>query len=251
MKRILKLFALLLVLIVGTVVVIGVVSFGGMAPVIDGRELGSALTVNDGYVASYLIDTGDGALLIDSGNEVSADPIIAALAKKNRRPEDVKAIFITHGHADHLAGIAKFPRAAIYALEREVPIAEGRETTHGILLKIIGASPHPVKVTHPLTDGSSVAVGNKVVEVFAIPGHTAGSAAYLVDGALFVGDSASLRDNGAVEPGPWPVTDDQDQNRASMRALAVKLAPRSEEIKWVVPAHTGPIEGLKALETIQ
>ena len=52
---------------------------------------------------SYLIKSADGAILIDAG--ISATRIIKGLERAETRKEDVKAVFITHEHSDHVAGI--------------------------------------------------------------------------------------------------------------------------------------------------
>jgi len=188
MKRVLKIVGLLLLVLVVSLLAIGIGTFGGMAGFTDGKEIGSATTIKDGYVAAYSIDSGDGVILIDAGDDPTGKALLASLAKKNRGPDDVKAIFITHGHPGHVAGVSKFPKAAVYALDREVSIAEGREAAKGPIPALFGASKHLVHVTNALTNGSTLAVGNKTIQIFAVPGHTAGSAAYLIDGDLFVGD---------------------------------------------------------------
>ncbi len=79
-------------------------------------------------------------------------------------------------------------------------------------------------------------------------GHTARSAAYLVDGVLFVGDSADAdKKSGALVPAVWLFSDDPAQNRRSLMALAKTVEPMAAQIKWMAPAHSGPMEGTAAL----
>lgn len=250
MKRVLLGLAALLLLLIVTVAAIGIGTFGGMAGLVDGKEIGSALTIQDGYVAAYLMSTGDGVLLVDAGDDPQAAPILAALSKRKLGPDDVRAIFLTHGHPDHVAGVSHFPKAAVYALDREVPIAEGKEGTKGPVPRLLGPQPHPVRITRGLANSSSVTVGNKLVEVFAVPGHTAGSAAYLIDGLLFLGDSASVHRDGHLMGAPWVFSDDQAQNVAALAGLGHLLEPRAAEVKWIVPAHTAPIAGLAPLSKV-
>ncbi|MFO0726290.1 MAG: MBL fold metallo-hydrolase [Myxococcota bacterium] len=250
MKRVLLVFGGLLLVLILTVGGIMASTFGSIAPLVDGQTVGVATTIQDGYVAAYLIDVGDGVMLIDAGNDAKAEAITAALAKQHRGPDDVRAIFLTHGHPDHVAGVSHFPKAAIYALDREVPIVEGKEATRGPLPRLFGANPHPVQVTRGLTNSSSITVGNKLVEVFALPGHTAGSAAYLVEGALFVGDSAGADKAGHLMGAPWVFSDSQPENVAALHALAKTLGPRAAEVKWIVPAHSAPLPGLAPLSSL-
>jgi len=73
---------------------------------------------------------------------------------------------------------------------------------------------------------------------FALPGHTAGSAAYLTHGVLFLGDSAGLKSNGTLTGSPWALSDDSAQNHQSLRALADRLRPEQIQIVAIAPAHT-------------
>ena len=58
-------------------------------------------------------------------------------------------------------------------------------------------------------------------------------------------DVASLTQDGKLVSAKWPVTDDAEQNRASLKALAAKLKP--EEVKQIVFSHTGVLPGYAPL----
>jgi glyoxylase-like metal-dependent hydrolase (beta-lactamase superfamily II) len=78
-----------------------------------------------------------------------------------------------------------------------------------------------------------VHLGNTAFEVFSIPGHTPGSAAYLVKGVLFVGDAINLSKSQKAKPPIWFFSNDVDQGVASVRKLAERLKPRANEIKFI------------------
>jgi glyoxylase-like metal-dependent hydrolase (beta-lactamase superfamily II) len=111
----------------------------------------------------------------------------------------------------------------------------------------MGKQPGVKKVTRALGDGETLTLGDRTVRVFAVPGHTAGSAAYLVDGALFLGDSAGATSDGKIKGAPFFFSDSTSQNHASLRALAERLRPVEGEVKVLVPAHTGTLAGLGPL----
>lgn len=62
-------------------------------------------------IASILIMGSDGHALIDSGTELGADLILANLKKLGIDPTDVRVIFGSHEHADHVGGMAKLQEA--------------------------------------------------------------------------------------------------------------------------------------------
>lgn len=199
-----------------------------------------------------MIDIGGGKVaLIDAGNDKEGKAILADSKKKNLGPEAVTAVLLTHGHPDHLNGCHLFPRAAIYALAEDVALAEGREAGKSTMGKMMGAKPTGLKITNPVADGATLTLGNRSVHVYSIPGHTAGSAAYLVDGVLFLGDSVGATKEGTIRAAPPLFSDNPAQNRASIHALALRLQPIAPQIRELVPAHSGPLQGLGPLLAFQ
>lgn len=249
LKRGLKIAALVLVAVLAVPVSVGAATFAGMAPIEDGAELAVvARIVKDGIVSVGVIDLGDGKIaLIDAGNDADGKAILADLARRKLGPEAVTTILLTHGHGDHLAACHLFPGAAIYALAADAELIEGRSAGHSPVSHLISAKPTGLEITRPLADGQTLQFGNVPVQVFAIPGHTAGSAAYLVAGVLFLGDSAGAKKDGTLEGAPWAFSDDQAQNRASLKALATRLQPQAEQVSALVPAHSGVMRGLGPL----
>jgi glyoxylase-like metal-dependent hydrolase (beta-lactamase superfamily II) len=105
-------------------------------------------------------------------------------------------------------------------------------------------------VTRPLRDGDVIAVGGSQFEIFAIPGHTLGSAAFLVHGVLFLGDSAAARSDGKIEPAPPVFSTDRTQNQQSLRQLATRLKDQGLHsdtralLKALIPSWNGQISDL-------
>jgi glyoxylase-like metal-dependent hydrolase (beta-lactamase superfamily II) len=215
--------------------------FGGMAPIVDGvAPAPEVRLVKDGFVVVGIVDVGAGkVILVDAGNDPTGKAILAELSRRHLSADAVRAIFLTHGHPDHSAGVHLFPSAAVYALSADVALAEGREGAHGPITHLMSPHPNGTHITRALHDDETVVVGSASVRVFAVPGHTAGSAAYLVDDVLFLGDSAGLKSNGTLAGAPWAASDDLAQNHASLKALADRLRPEQVRIVAIVPAHSG------------
>jgi glyoxylase-like metal-dependent hydrolase (beta-lactamase superfamily II) len=94
-----------------------------------------------------------------------------------------------------------------------------------------------ITVTRGLMDGEIVDVMGTPVEVFAIPGHTPGSAAYVVHGVLFLGDSPAM-DEKTMAPSAF-VNDDSAPNQMSLRNLAERLMDRRTSLRQIAFGHHG------------
>lgn len=114
--------------------------------------------------------------------------------------------------------------------------------------RLFPVSPTGITITHPAKDGDVIALGNAQIRVFAVPGHTAGSAAYLVNEVSFMGDSADAGTSGEVQGAPWVFSDSQTQNRSLLVALAHRLEADGTPVKALAFAHSGVLtEGLGPL----
>lgn len=235
------------------VLVFGVVmgtTFSGLKPMPDGQDLpGGSRRVNHSYTSAYLVPTGEKEFaLIDCNDDPEAVAIKAELQRRGVGPEAVKAIFLTHGHPDHTGGCKVFPGAQVFIGDGEQGLVEGREGSKGPLPKMMGAQKQfALTGARALKDGETVEVGTLKVRAFIVPGHTAGSAAYLAGGALYVGDSFTFNSDDTVRAAPWVFSDDGAINVASVKRLGKLLAPEAAEVKAIVPAHSGSTDSLKPL----
>jgi glyoxylase-like metal-dependent hydrolase (beta-lactamase superfamily II) len=78
-------------------------------------------------------------------------------------------------------------------------------------------------------------LGTDTLRAFLIPGHTAGSAAYLFRGVLFVGDALSWSPFTGFRPDKPVHSDDSARSRASVAALWERIP--SGAVQWVCTAH--------------
>jgi glyoxylase-like metal-dependent hydrolase (beta-lactamase superfamily II) len=255
MKRLLKWVGLVLLVVILGLAGIVYFSFRGLAPIVDGQKIPNVEVVKDGIVACYLVEMGEvDALqlaLVDACNDRSAKAIMDALRRRHRLPSDVKLILLTHGDSDHVGGAAAFPDAKVMMLEPDVGLAEGRETRFPKWL----ASPKPtgVHVSRVLKDGELVEEPGLNFRVFAVPGHTNGSAAFLTIGSvsrvLFLGDSAEVTSEGKLAPAKRLTSEDPALNRESLQKLLGKIPPSEAAIVTAIaPAHSGMlVQGIEPL----
>jgi len=231
MLRVLKWLGLVVALLVVLAGATWYVAFGNNSPIAGGRVADGVEAVKDGFVNVFILDASPGTVaLVDAGNDRSGKALLAALARRNLAPASVAAIFLTHGHPDHVAACRLFPRAEVYAMQPDVALVG--DAANG---------------THPLRDGDVTTVGDLRVEAFSVPGHTPGSAVYLARNVLFFGDSAGASKAGEVMKAVRLFSKDSGLNVASLKDLAVRLTPRRAEIKAMAFGHTGSLVGLDPL----
>lgn len=129
----------------------------------------------------YMVDTGEGVVLIDSGTGLDPERVDANIESHGYTMQDIKAIFLTHYHGDHACGAARLQKlsgAPIYAPELEADaIREGDETASSVALAKGGL--YPADFTFPKSDtviplkeGESVTIGGICFQAFLCPGHS-------------------------------------------------------------------------------
>ena len=125
-------------------------------------------------LASYLITTSEGHILINSSLEESVPLIRASVEKLGFKFPDVKVLLISHAHADHCAGsaeIKKLTGANYMVMEGDVPAVE----SGGGPKKLADYTQFPpAKVDRVLHDGDEVKLGDAVLVAHLTPGHTRG-----------------------------------------------------------------------------
>lgn len=145
----------------------------------------------------YAVIGDGGTALIDCGSPFGTESLIKNLDSIGVDLSDVRIVFGTHCHYDHLAGYAELKRRnpklmlAVHeddraAVEEGDPIA----TCAGWMFKEIFEG---ALVDESLTDGSIIGVAGIEFEIISVPGHSPGSIAVIADvhgeRIAFIGDS--------------------------------------------------------------
>ena len=126
-------------------------------------------------LASYLIVTPQGDVLINSNLETSVPQIRSSVEQLGFRFEDVKILLISHAHFDHDAGsaaIVKETGAKYMVMDGDAPVVESGGAKD---FQYAQQSHYPVaKVDRVLHDGDEVRIGGAVLVAHKTPGHTRG-----------------------------------------------------------------------------
>ena len=152
---------------------------GWTTPFPGHRVIGNLYAVGTYDLASFLITSADGHILINTGLEDSTSLIRENIESLGFRLEDVRILLTTQAHWDHtaaLADIKEIADAEMWATAGDAPVLEdggfsdphfgGRESFT------------PVNVDRILTDTEVITVGETRLTVLETPGHTVGSSSY-------------------------------------------------------------------------
>lgn len=143
------------------------------------RVVGNLYYVGDHDLASYLVVTPKGGILINTGYEYSVPEIQSRIQTLGFRFSDIKILLVTHAHSDHVAGearVKKLTGAKLFAMQEEVELLQtGGKTDY--LFGSMAWFP-PVKVDRVLKDGDKIELGGSTVTAYLHPGHTKGSTSF-------------------------------------------------------------------------
>jgi hydroxyacylglutathione hydrolase len=156
-------------------------------------------------------------LVIDPG----AEPSLILSLIEERKLEPI-AVLVTHGHIDHvgaLAAVARSTGASVYSSRREAPWL--REVDGSAYPGYEDAEPH--EPDELLDGGERLQLGPYAIDVRFVPGHSPGSLAFAIDGALYAGDVLFRGSVGRTDlrEGDWPTL------QASIGALLDEFPPET------------------------
>jgi metallo-beta-lactamase class B len=148
------------------------------------RIAGNLYYVGSADLASYLIATPKGLILIN-GNLTSSPPLIRkSVEALGFRFSDIKILLISHAHYDHCGGSAEIIRetgAKYEVMDADVPVVEsGGKSDFAYGAKKDMHFP-PAHVDRALHDGDTVQLGGTVLTAHLTAGHTRGTTTWTMD----------------------------------------------------------------------
>jgi glyoxylase-like metal-dependent hydrolase (beta-lactamase superfamily II) len=179
------------------------------------------------YVVRAETGTPEAVVVDPSGDATELRLLLARLGAR------CSAVLVTHGHWDHLLGVADLASgtgAPVYMAEGERMLLESPE---GFTPAEVTMRPYTPDVL--LEGGETIEVAGISFEVLAVPGHSPAHLAYYADGCLLSGDVLFAGSVGRTDlPGA-----DWETLLASIRSLIERLPPETV----VYPGH-GPVTTL-------
>ncbi|MFP5236320.1 MAG: subclass B3 metallo-beta-lactamase [Acidobacteriota bacterium] len=195
------------------------------------RIAGNLYYVGSADLASYLVVTPKGDILINSNLESSPALIRKSVEKLGFKFSDVKILLISHAHFDHAAGsalIKKMTGAKYEVMDADVATVEsgGRDDFafgHDRTMWF-----PPTKVDRVLHDGDTVELGGTVLTAHKTAGHTKGAITWTMDEqqggkvlhVVIVGGPYALSSYKLVGNKQYPqIAQDFERQFAELRAL--------------------------------
>jgi glyoxylase-like metal-dependent hydrolase (beta-lactamase superfamily II) len=214
---------------------------------------------NPGSINIYLIRDTGGYALFDTGWDMPA--AVASLEEQLKnsgiRYTDIKRVFITHCHVDHLGMIGRFKRshnAVIYIHQDEmelirlrfnngdqfIPLTDSFLLTHGVPASELTPPEFQIPAIPDLTDpdillkgGEEIPVGEYCFRVINTPGHTPGHVSFYEPRSKFLISGDILLPTIATNAA-FHVQHIQNPLRKNLNSI---LTLRDLDIDLVLPGH--------------
>lgn len=196
-------------------------------------------------IASYLIDTGDEPVLIETGPDSVFNELVNNLKKHGLKPGDIKRVLVSHIHLDHAgsawrlaeqgATIYVHPFGLRHLIDPSKLLASARMIYKDEMEQLWGkVQPIPKEKVRPAENNKILKIGETEIRIFETKGHASHHNIFMIKDALFTGDTGGIKiRNGPVIPPTPPPDIDIEQWQKSITFMRV-LQP-----KRVYPTHFG------------
>ena len=149
------------------------------------------------WVACYLIDTGDGLILIDTAMQESLYLLVENVHRLGYKMTDIKKILLSHAHIDHIGAarpLQELTGAEMYIGERDLLFLHERKD-----LIMAGKYRYgDFEPDHTYHDDEPITLGSITIRTVSTPGHTPGCTSFFFDVKDKKGNSLTCAMHGGV-----------------------------------------------------
>lgn len=150
----------------------------------------------------YLVRTGEGLVLIDSGFAHFTPVLRAAMQTAGLPADTLRLAFATHQHCDHAGGLGGWQRefgipVIAHALDADaIESGDSLKTAAEIVYTAHQTEFIPCPIARRVAGGETISLGEQTFTIVHTPGHTPGSMGIRCGELLFSGDV--IFENGGI-----------------------------------------------------
>jgi len=197
------------------------------------------------WVAAYLIDTGDGLLLIDTALHESCYLLLENIRRIGYDPHAIRKILLSHAHIDHIGAartLKELTGAKLYLGKRDLHYLHERPDLIGGKDEHVTCGTFEPDVLYD--DDTPVVQGNVSIRTVSTPGHTPGCTSFFFTVKDKNGKPLRVAMHGGV--GLNTLTDEYFKEKgepASLRDefIASLETVDKEEVDITIPSHTNQV----------
>lgn len=199
-------------------------------------------------IASFLIETSDGPILIETGPASTYDQLSRGVSKCGHSIDEIKHVLLTHIHFDHAGAAWKLAEAGakIYVHPFGVPHLASPEKLWNSASQIYGddmdrlwgkMKPIPANQLVSVEDKQELEFGTTKIKSLHTPGHAVHHIAWKMGAIIFTGDVAGVKIAGGPVMPPCPPPDINLEEWKKSLAII-----KSEKPKELYLTHFGIID---------
>jgi metallo-beta-lactamase class B len=142
------------------------------------KILGNIYYVGGQNIASYLMTTPQGHILMDTGMPRMARTVLANVEKLGFKPNDIRIMISSHAHVDHIGAHAEVKKAT--GAQVLASAEDARALEAGKDMSPVEYDGWPaVRVDRIIKDGETVTLGGMTLRAVLTPGHTPGATTWV------------------------------------------------------------------------
>lgn len=205
-----------------------------MHPLVSGKIEGTDIIAIKNRINNlFFIPSDKEWIVIDAGSD--AKRVKQEMDRLSIDRHKVKGVFLTHTDYDHVDSITLFPNATIYMSKQEEQMIDGSTNRQFIKKNSLPKLDAFNKIVY-LSDNEEIDLYKHKVRIIGAPGHTRGSAMYVLDEKyLFTGDAFKIADEHILV---HPYTMDRKIAQQTIQSIKDEL----KNYEKVFTAHYGLIE---------
>lgn len=194
--------------------------------------------IGNEWVGSYLINTGEGMILLDTCLFENLYLTLESIRELGFNPENISHILLSHCHVDHVGGaraIKELSGAKIWMSKIDADFKDHPANTEMDSMFYVP----PYEVDEFYDDSKPISVGRVQIQTCLTPGHTPGTTSFLVSSRDEQGHELVAGMHGGV--GPMTMADDylQKYNLPNLRGQFIEGCERLKKLKVdiMIPSH--------------